>query len=296
MYVVLGANGRAGGETAKALIKMNKPVRIVLRRPEQADKWAKLGAEVAISDIDDAPGLAAALRDASGAFLLCPPPVGGDPYRRAEEVGSALAGAVRQAGLPKVVALSSVGAQHETGTGVIAMLNALEKHLKGVAASITFLRPAYYVETWGEVAPTVMADGVLPSFLEPSQKIPMVSTIDVGRTAARLLIDGFSGMRIVELLGPQDSSASDVAAAFSRILGRPVETAFVPPEARAAALAQEGIPPEVADALLGMYDGIAGGRVDFEDGTERRRGSVALADAVERMVRKMREGAGGLAA
>ena len=107
-----------------------------------------------------------------------------------------------------------------------------------------------------------MADGVLPSFLEPAKKIPMVSTTDVGRTAAGLLGDDFTGKRIVELRGPQDWSANDVAAAFGKVLGRPVATAFVPPEARAAVLAGAGVPREVADALLGMYDGIASGRVE----------------------------------
>ncbi len=295
MYVVLGANGRAGGETARALIELDEPVRVVLRRPEQAEQWMERGADVAIGSIDDAAGLAAAFRDASGAFVLCPPPVSGDPYERAEEVGRALSAAVRQAGLPRLVALSSIGAQHATGTGVIAMLNTLERHLAGKAPSTTFLRPGYFVETWSEVAPAAVADGVLPSFLEPSQKIPMVSTIDVGRTAARLLTEGFSGERIVELGGPQDWSANDVAAAFGRVLGRPVETIFVPPEARAGVLAQDGVPPQVADALLGMYDGLASGLVTREDGTEHVRGSVALDDAVARIVRSLDGGARRLA-
>lgn len=293
MYVVLGANGRAGGETARALIGLGKSVRVVLRRPEQAEKWTKLGADVAIGSIDEVPSLAGALRDASGAFLLSPAPVSDDPYRRGEEIGGALAEAVRQSRLQKVVALSSVGAQHETGTGIIATLNSLERHLDGIAPSTTFLRPGYFVETWGEVASAAVADGILPSFLEPSQKIPMVSTIDVGRFAARLLSDDFSGKRLVELRGPRDWSANEVAAAFSSVLGRPVETAFVPPEARPEALAREGVPPEIADALLGMYDGIASGRVEHEEGTEHRRGSVTLAEAVERIVRRLGEDAGG---
>ncbi|MDX0521776.1 NAD(P)H-binding protein [Sinorhizobium medicae] len=288
MYVVLGANGRAGGETAQALIELGIPVRVVLRRPEQAGKWTRLGADVAIGSIEDVASLTAALRDASGAFLLSPPPASGDPYSRAHEVGSALAQAVREALLPKLVALSSIGAQHDKGTGVIATLNSLEKHLEGAARSSIFLRPGYFVETWGEIAPAVIADGVLPTFVEPSQKIPMVSTIDVGRTAARLLAEDFSGNRIVELRGPQDWSANDVAAAFSRVLGRSVETAFVPPEIRTAVLAQEGVPPEVARALLGMYDGIASGRVEHEQGTEQRRGSVSLAEAIERIVLTIR--------
>ena len=287
MYVVLGANGRAGSETARALIKMNKPVRVVLRRPEQAGAWTQLGADVAVASIEDVPSLVAALRAASGAFLLSPPPVTGDPYERAEEIGDALARAVRQAGLAKLVALSSIGAQHATGTGVIAMLNILEKHLEGAAPSTTFLRPGYFVETWGEVAGAVIADGVLPSFLDPGQKIPMVSSIDVGRSATRLLTDGFSGKRIVELRGPQDWSANDVAAAFSHVLGRPVQTAFVPPKDRAGVLVRDGVPPKVADALFGMYDGIASGRVAHEVGTEQRRGSVGLQDAVERIVERV---------
>ncbi|WP_348984209.1 hypothetical protein [Mesorhizobium mediterraneum] len=94
--------------TAHALIELRKPVRVVLRRLEQAEKWTKLGVNVAIANIEDVPSLATALRDAAGAFLISPPPVSGDPYRRADEVGSALAEAVREAGLPKVVALSSV--------------------------------------------------------------------------------------------------------------------------------------------------------------------------------------------
>jgi uncharacterized protein YbjT (DUF2867 family) len=296
MFVVLGANGRAGGETARALIESRKPVRVVLRRPEQAESWTKLGVEVAIGSIEDVPGLATAMRGAEGGFVLCPPPTSGDPYGHANEVGSALAAAVRQARLAKVVALSSIGAQHRTGTGVIATLNSLEKHLEAAAPSTTFLRPGYFVESWGDVAAAAMADGVLPSFLEPAQKIPMVSATDVGRTAAGLLGDDFTGKRIVELRGPQDWSANDVAAAFAKVLGRPVATAFVPPEARGAVLAEAGVPRELADALLGMYDGIASGKVETEAGTEQRRGSVALADAVARMLRSMDANAGGLAA
>ena len=49
-------------------------------------------------------------------------------------------------------------------------------------------------------------------------------------------------------------------------------------------LAAANVPAEVATALLDMYDGIANGRVAHEAGTEQWRGSVPLADAVERIV------------
>jgi uncharacterized protein YbjT (DUF2867 family) len=284
MHVVFGANGRAGGETARGLLQRGEPVRVVLRSADQAAPWKAAGAEVTFASIDDATAVAQALDGASSAFLLNPPPVSGNPYSRTDEIGLALAKGVRQAGLSKAVVLSSIGAQHASGTGVIGTLNRFEALLGGAAPAITFLRPGYFVETWGDVAEVAIKDGVLPTFLPPDLKIPMVSTMDVGRKAAQVLCERWTGEKIVELAGPADWSAGEVAAAFAEVLGRPVLPAFVPPEARAAMLADAGVPEEVATALLGMYVGLATGRVAHEFGGALQRGTVSLRTAVERFL------------
>ncbi|MEY9324711.1 NmrA family NAD(P)-binding protein [Sinorhizobium fredii] len=284
MYVVLGANGRAGGEAARALIERGETVRVVLRRKEHGERWTSLGAEVAVASIEDVDAIADALKGVSGAFLLNPPPVSGDPYAGTKGLGAALAEAARRARLTKAVVLSSVGAQHASGTGVIATLNRFEALLHGVAPATAFLRSGYFVETWGEVAETVVSESVLPTFLEPLQKIPMVSTIDVGRAAAALLCEDWTGKRVVELGGPEDWSAGDVASAFAEVLGHPVKSMLVPPEQRAALLAEEGVPAEVADALLGMYVGIANGLFMRENDSEHQRGAISLTAAIERVV------------
>lgn len=284
MYVVLGANGRAGGEVARAVIERGEAVRVVVRREEQGERWAALGAEVAVAGIEDAEAMADALKGASGAFLLNPPPMSGDPYAQTEELGLALADAARRAHLPKAVVLSSIGAQHVSGTGVIATLNRFEALLGGVAPATAFLRSGYFVETWGEVAETVMSESVLPTFLEPSRKIPMVSTIDIGRAAATLMCEEWTGKRVVELSGPEDWSAGDVASAFADVLGRPVVSMLVPSEQRAALLSQEGVPGEVASALLGMFEGIANGLFVREHSSEHRRGTISLTTAIKRIV------------
>jgi uncharacterized protein YbjT (DUF2867 family) len=284
MHVVFGANGRAGGETARALIDRGEAVRVVLRRPEQGEKWTALGVDVAVADLKDADEVAAALKGASGAFVINPTPVRGDPYIHTQEVGTALALALKRARVPKVVALSSIGAQHASGIGVIATLNQIERLLDGAAPTIAFLRSGYFVETWGEVAGAAVTQGVLPTFLEPTQKIPMVSTIDVGRAAAALLGENWNGKRIVELSGPEDWSTADVADAFTEVLGRAVEPIFVPPPERAGVLAKDGIDDAAAEALLGMYDGIATGLFARQDENEQRQGSVSLTTAIERVV------------
>ncbi len=288
MHAVFGANGRAGGETARALIGMGEPVRVVLRRAEQGEVWRGSGAEVAVASLDDVDAVSAALDGATAAFLLNPPPLSGDPYAQAAAIAAVLAASMRRSNLPKAVILSSIGAQHASGTGVIGTLNQIEAALADAAPSVAFLRPGYFAETWEEVAGPAITAGVLPSFLEPEQKIPMVSTMDVGQAAARLLRQDWTGRRIVELSGPEDWSAAEVAASFSVVLGRPVQPLFVPPAERAGALAEAGIPGEVAEALLGMYAAIGTGRVAREDGNEHWRGTVPLATAIERIVARSR--------
>lgn len=291
MHVVFGASGRAGGEVARALIESGRRVRVVVRRPEQGAAWTARGTEVAIADIDDVGAVSAALAGADGAFLLNPPPVSGDPFARAAQIGAALAEAARRANVPKVVALSSIGAQHASGTGVIATLRQIEAALAEAAPATAFLRSGYFVETWEEVAESAVAEGVLPTFLEPELKIPMVSTMDVGRTAAQLLGEIWTGTRIVELSGPEDWSAGDVATAFAQVLRRPVQPVLVPVESRAAVLAQAGLSADVTTALLGMYEGLANGRVNRQEGMEHRRGATSLTAAVARIVTKIRTAA-----
>lgn len=284
MYVIFGASGRAGGETAGALMKNGERIRVVVRDAGKADRWRATGAEIAVANLEDPGAVARALEGSSGAFLLNPPNPTGDPFAQADRIGRSLAEALDKTELPKAVVLSSVGAERETGTGIIGTLHHIERLLADVVPAVTFLRPGYFVETWSEVADAVIANGVLPSFLKPDQKIPMVSTIDIGRTAAALLSEEWTGKQVVELRGPLEWSANDVAAAFADLLGRPVTTAFVPPDESAAILAQSGVGDQVAAALLVMYDGIAAGHVNGENGREQRRGSVSLETALRRIV------------
>jgi hypothetical protein len=69
-----------------------------------------------------------------------------------------------------------------------------------------------------------------------------------------------------------------------QVIGRPVKPIFVPPEERAAILAKEGIDGKLAQALLGMYAGIADGHFAREEVNEQHRGDVSLTAAVERIV------------
>jgi uncharacterized protein YbjT (DUF2867 family) len=102
-----------------------------------------------------------------------------------------------------------------------------------------------------------------------------VSTVDIGKAVAQALIDGPRGVRVIELSGPSDVSPNDVAAAFSRLLGKPVRVAQAPLDAVVPTFASLGASENIAGLFRELYEGMAHGKVAAEPG-EHLRGTTPL--------------------
>jgi len=285
MYVISGATGNTGKIAATKLLQAGKKVRALVRNVEKARDLAALGAEVVAVDLSDQAGLARALVGAEGLYLLSPPDMSSHSFlaERSKLLG-AVAELVKAAAVPHVVFLSSVGAHHETGTGIIQTTHAGEQALRSAGVTSTSLRAAYFVENWAAVLPVAKQDGVLPSFIAGEQRVPMVSTADIGSLAAEALLDGPRGARVLELSGPQDVTPKDVAAVVSKILGRTIQLVEPPLDAVVPTFTSFGISADVAGLFHGMYEGIRNGRVSFEGGkAEARRGTTSLEETLRQL-------------
>ena len=149
MYSVFGASGHTGRATAEALMAKGKDVRVVVREESKGGLWKKKGAEVAIADMSDRASVVRALSGVEGAYLLVPPQYAAEDLIAAQKpVIDTLAAAIRESGVPHVVLLSSIGAQHAEGNGPIRSLHVAEKAIGGAAKNVTFLRAAYFLENW----------------------------------------------------------------------------------------------------------------------------------------------------
>lgn len=287
MFVITGATGNTGGAAAETLLKAGRPVRVVVRDAAKGAAWKKRGAEVALADFADAAALARAFAGASGLYLMTPPlDQAQDMIEERKPMIAALVRAAKDAAVPHVVALSSIGAQHATGTGPIVSLHDLETRLAAAGLRRTVLRPGYFAENWAAMIPVAQAQGVLPAMMAPERKVPIVATPDIGRAAAAALLDPPAASRIVALAGPQDLSPADVAAALARLLGKPVQVVPVPPEAREGAMIQAGLPAKTAAAYAEMCGAIDAGRVAYEGTEEKRRGSETIEETLRRLVAK----------
>src|SRR4029077_5805417 len=193
--------------------------------------------------------------------------------------------AIEAAGVPHVVLLSSIGAQQADGTGPVLGLRDAEAVFTRGRADATFVRAAYFMENWGSALFGV-AQGVLPSFLLADKAIPSVATRDVGTAAARLLAEGGSGKRVIELAGPREYTPRDVAAAVGRIVGKPIEVQQAPEETSAPALMGAGMNAEWARLFQELTNGLNAKIVVWEGGHPFWRGETDLETVLSTLLGK----------
>ena len=306
MFVVAGVSGHTGRVVAETLLERKQPVRVVVRDRAKGSSWESRGAEVAVASLEDAAASARAFQGAQGAYVLIPPRYQAeDPIAAQRPVVDAVAQAVKQSGIPHVVLLSSIGAQHATGTGPVRTLHYAEQAIGKAAKNITMLRAAYFLENWAAALGEAQTNGVLYSFVTPGRALPMVAgegvrlirsstivppmtvvaTHDIGRVAAEALLDPARGTRIIELVGPRDWTPEDVARELAEVLGRDVRVQGLPLEAMVPAFTAAGMSAGTVKLFQEMTDAINHGRMEREGGrAELRRGTLGPREAFRALV------------
>lgn len=285
MYVVMGASGQTGAAVADTLFAKQQPVRVVVRSAEKGAPWKAKGAEVAVASYEDQAALTQALRGAKGVYLLLPPCYSAPSWLAHERKTMDLAvQAVKAAAVPHVVFLSSVGGQMPDGTGPIRAVHYGETVLGSASAMLTILRPSYFMENWGSVIGLAKAQGILPTFIPPQVKFPMISTADIGRIGAERLQAGGQGRQVVEITGPEEYSAEQVAAALTQMLGRSVTAQAAPLVAVVPTMTSFGFSDEAARLYEEMYAGFLKQTIRYEHPDRIQRGTIQLNEALRRMV------------
>jgi NAD(P)H dehydrogenase (quinone) len=284
MYAVTGSTGQVGKAVVRTLIAQGKQVRALYRDEAKVRELKAMGAEPVLASVEDPAALEVAFRGVEGVFVMTPPFYRSHDPRNENHIAlAALAHALRASHVTKAVLLSSIGAQHEKGTGAILKLHDMEKELTSLNLCVASIRAAFFMENFKPVFGYATQSGKLPVSIEPlDRKIPMIATRDIGELAATLLVHGWPGQLTVELEGPHAYSMNDVAASFAKISGSPVKAELIPPEGRQAFYEGAGFTAASAATMVEMAEGFNNGLVDFESGkTEHRRGATTLEEVFQ---------------
>jgi uncharacterized protein YbjT (DUF2867 family) len=284
VYAITGITGNVGGALARELLAAGQPVRAVVRDAARAASWAAQGCQLATARMEDAASLAEAFSGAKAVFIL--PPSEFDPapgFPEARAVIDAVAAALQKAQPERVVCLSTIGAQAQE-SNLLTQRALMEQALGALPLPVTFLRPGWFMENAAWDVAAARDDGVISSYLQPLDRaVPMVATEDVGRVAAALLQETWRGVRVVELEGPRRTSPNDLAAAFSRVLGRPVRAEAVSRNGWESLFLSQGMKHPLP--RMRMLDGFNEGWIGFEGPAESVvRGRVELDTVLKALV------------
>ena len=265
MYALMGANGHIASKAAALLLSRGQKVRALGRDGARLKPLQDAGAEIAIGDALDSRFLAEAFSGAAGVFALIPPNYTAPDARAFQSrIGASIADGLAQAGVPRVVNLSSVGGGLAAGTGPIAGLHEQEERLNRIPGlDLLHLRPAYFFENHFGAIPAIKALGVFPGMLRADVPFAQIDTRDIAAAVADELVrPGRFARPVRHLLGPRDLSMNDVASILGKAAGKPDLRYVQAPAAEAKkSLVQMGISPSLADLFEEMCAALGDGRI-----------------------------------
>jgi uncharacterized protein YbjT (DUF2867 family) len=242
VILVIGANGKVGGQALRRLVEKGLDVRAFVRDRAKFDALG-LGVEAVEGDLDHADTIPPAMAGVDKVLVVS---AGWDiPTEDANAIAAA-----EQAGVRELVLLSSLGVEAGVASGPFHGPG--EATLRNSNLSWTILRPGFFMANALMWRDTVVGQGVV---YEPTGagRHALVHPDDVGDVAAEILAgEGHEG-RIYELTGPEAVSSADCAAALAAVLGREIRHVDVPEEAFLGGLAQAGVPAPVAENLARYY-------------------------------------------
>ncbi len=257
--------GHVGSAVADFLLDLGGDVHVKLlgRRPEKMAGFVRRGAEMAIGAQDNADYLVQATQDVDALFWVTPPGYGSDNLRAFQNrLGKAAATAIRINRIPRVVNLSSIGAELESGAGPICGLHDVEGLLDEAGGSTTHLRPGFFFENLLWQLDSIKNSGTFSLPVSGSRRYPMIATRDIGRVAAERLADGsWTGQSVNELHGPAELSFDEVAEILSEALGRTIDFVQCGRQQMRQAIIERGVSENAANAMLEMYDAVESGRL-----------------------------------
>ncbi|MGA3326275.1 MAG: NmrA/HSCARG family protein [Terriglobia bacterium] len=251
VIAVVGATGAQGGGLARAIL--NDPAgdftaRVLTRDPnsDKAKELAKRGAEVVAASVDDVASLKRAFQGAYGAFCVTFFWAHFSPERELTNA-TAMAEAAKHSGLQHVIWSTLEDTRRWVPLSDNRMPTLMGKYkvphfdakgeadhvFTGLGVPTTILLTSFYWDNFIHfgMGPKKGPDGKLAiTFPMGDKKLPGIAAEDIGRCAYGIFKKGSELIGKTVGIAGEHLTGSQMAAAFSRALGKEVGYNAVPPE------------------------------------------------------------------
>ncbi|HET7544799.1 MAG TPA: NAD(P)H-binding protein [Polyangiaceae bacterium] len=256
-------SGNIGRVVTQLLLAGGHEVTLISRNPDKVQDFLKRGARLVRGSIDDAATLEQAFAGNEAALWL-PPLVYDQPQFLdwARGTGRLAAATAARHHLKRVVLISSVGAQHASGTGPIACMPAIEQAFAAAVPELVSLRCGHFMENFLPHLPSMLRDGAIYTPHPTHLPMPLVASRDVAQVTARWLQSTAQlGNVVTGVHGPADLTHHEAAQIIGAGLGREVRHVEIPVAAAEQGMLKAGMPAHVAALLAELYQGVREGVV-----------------------------------
>lgn len=266
--VLTGSLGHITKPLAKELLWEQYSVTIISSQPERRQAIDAMGASTAIGNLLDRDFLLRSFEGADAVYCMVPPNFSHpDQVAYYEEVMSAYIHAIQEAGVKRVVHLSSYGADLPSGTGFITGSHRCEKMLDALMnIGVTHIRPTYFYYNLLGFIPMIKTAGFIGAIYGDEDQLALVSPLDIAAAIAEEIVvtTKYNQHRYVT---SDDRTCREVAQVLGKAIGQPdLVWKTLEPEQVLKSLLANGIPPNTAHTLVEIGQATHSGilRKDFE--------------------------------
>ena len=270
--ILTGSLGHISRPLTEILVRNNHSVTVISSAPERQIEIEALGATAAIGTLQDVAFLTKTFIGAD--IVYCMESLGHgfffdkelDYMTALTDIGNNYKQAIEQAGIKKVIHLSSIGAHTDKGNGMLASHYYVENILKKlpVDVDIKFMRPVGFYNNMFAFIPTIKATGTIIQNYGGDEKEPWVSPTDIAAVIADEMELPFDG-RIVRYIASEELSPNEVTIILGEAIGNPdLKWVTIHDEKMQSNLIAAGMNPAVAKGLTEMNAGRRNG-VLYED-------------------------------
>jgi uncharacterized protein YbjT (DUF2867 family) len=268
--IVTGSLGNISQPLATELVQQGHAVTVISSQPDRRAAIEALGATAAIGTLEDADFLAATFAGADAVYAMVPP-----SYRELDSrayfqrIGRHYAQAIQQAGVRRVVQLSSWGAHRDHGTGGILGSHDVEEILAALPGlALTHLRPTSFYTNYYSFVGMIKGAGFLGANCAGDYRVALVHPRDIAAAAAEELTNPTAPAgRTIRYVASSEHTQDEVAQALGAAIGQPDLrwVAFTDEQMRAN-LFQNGLPASTAAAVVDIYASMNSGALaeDYE--------------------------------
>jgi len=233
IVTVVGASGTLGSYIVEALLEKGARVRAMVRTTSNRAKLEALGVtDFVVADLNDPASIQRALTIEPRAVAVVASAAGftahsartkGDNSRTDIEGYRNLVDAAKNAGVPRVVLISILECDKASGVPHFYQKFKTEKYLAERRQPYLALRAGAFLDRAKDIVPERVRKGTFPDIL-PGVPMALVYSRDLARYTAQAALDVPASAlnQSVDIGCDIPGTGAMVAAAFARVLGRPV--------------------------------------------------------------------------